>query len=197
MNHYRCHCVYVTKKEERATQILLVFPTKYSTPLQFILRMSSLRRTNYLMLWIAQHPKRHFPTSETTKWLQLRNYQIYFLRWHIIFSKDQTLCTRNQWKIRHCTSESASKYDQTSYLITAQYHRRWLWAVLYKFSAQGTHVPFSSTHCSPWSPCPTTKCEDRATSKGGNGRAKFQLEIKRQEKSHSPLCIDSTIPESS
>ena len=104
---------------------------------------------------------------------------------------------QQNWKIRPFTSESVSRYDQTSFLSTSQYHRRWWGDVLYKFSSQGPHVPFRSKHYSPWSPCPTTNSADWATSKGGHGRAKFQFKIKRQENSHSIFCIDSTIPENS
>ena len=156
--------------------------------------MSSSRRMNYPMPWRTQHPKRHFPTSANPKWLQLRNSPRYFPRWQIIFRKEQTLQNSKQWKIRHFTSESASRYDKTSSLSTAQYHRRWWGDVLYKFSAQVPHVPFRSKHYSPGSPCPTTKGTYCATYKGGQGRAKLQIEIKRQLKTHSTLCIDRTIP---
>ena len=79
----------------------------------------------------------------------------------------------------------------------SQYHGRWWGEVLYTFSAQVPHIPFRSKHYSPWSPCTTTNGADCATFKGGRGRAKFQLYIRRQENSHSTFCIDIKIPEKS
>ena len=39
MNHYRCHHVYVTKNNRRTTiRLCWIFPTQYSTSLQFFLR---------------------------------------------------------------------------------------------------------------------------------------------------------------
>ena len=193
-NHYRCHHVYVTKtRGERDSDCVEFSHIILHSPTILPQKMSSLRRVNYTMPWRTQHPKRHFPPSATTKWSQLSNYPRYFPRRKIMRRKEQTLHSRNMEKIRHCTSESASRSDQTSSLSTAQFNWKWWGEGLYKFSVQGPHVPFRSKHYSPWSTCPTTKGVACATSKGGQGRSKFQLEIKRKENSHSTLCIDITI----
>ena len=60
-------------------------------------------------------------------------------------------------------------------------------------SVQGPHVPIRSNQYSPWNPCPNTNGADCATSKGGQGRDKFQLGIKRQEKKPATLCIERKI----
>ena len=111
-----------------------------------------------------------------------------------MWRKEQTLHKSKHWKIRQFTSESAYRSNQTSSLSTSQCHWRWWGEGLYKFSEQCPHFPFSSKHYSSWSPCTNTKVSYCATSKGGQGRAKFLLDIKRQENPHSTLCIDSIIP---
>ena len=50
------------------------------------------------MPWRTQNSKRNFPTSATNKWSQLSNSQIYFPRWQIIWSNEQTLHISNQWE---------------------------------------------------------------------------------------------------
>ena len=47
---------------------------------------------------MTQHPKRHFPTSETPKWSQLSKFPKYFPRWQIICRKEQTPTTANSEK---------------------------------------------------------------------------------------------------
>ena len=98
MDHYRCHCIYVTKKEDRGTHTALNFTHKilhYPTILPQ--KMSSSRRTNWPMPWRAQHTKRHFTTLATPKQSQLSNSQIYSLRLQIICIKEQTLHNSVQW----------------------------------------------------------------------------------------------------
>ena len=101
------------------------------------------------MPWRTHHPKRHYPTPATPKQSQLSNYPRYLPRRKIMWRKEQTLHNSKQLKPRHCTSESASRSDQTSSLSTAQCHWRWWGEGIYKFSAQGPHVPISSNNYSP------------------------------------------------
>ena len=68
MNQYKCHCVYVTKKKDSATQIALNFPhTIIHSPTILPQKMSSLRHMHYPTPWRTQRPKRHFTTSTTLK----------------------------------------------------------------------------------------------------------------------------------
>ena len=169
------------KQEDNETQISLNFP-------HIILHSPTILSSENVIITACElayalknpAPQASFSNISDSQIVTIQQLSNIFPMWQIMWRKEQTLHNSKQWKIRHCTSENAPKLDQTSSISTAQSHWR-LWGEgTYKFSAQVPHVPIRSKHYSSWSPWPTINGIDSVTSKGGKGRAKFQLEIKRQ-----------------
>ena len=69
MEYYMCHHVYITKtRGERDSECVEFFHTILLSLTIIPQKISSLRRTNWPMPYITQHPKHHFIISETPKW---------------------------------------------------------------------------------------------------------------------------------
>ena len=120
MNHYQCHHAYVTKKRgERDSYFVEFSHIILHSPTLLPRKMSSSRRMNYPMPWRTQHPKRHFPTLATPKWLQVNDSPRSFPRWQIMWRKEQTIHNSKQWKnpplyLRNCVQIGPNLFPQYS-----------------------------------------------------------------------------------
>ena len=125
MNHYMCHCLYVTKtRGERDSDYVEFSP--YNTPLPYNYSLENVIIVAHELAHALKNP------APQAQFSNIRDSQMVTIEKlsDLLFKVADNLQQRadpphhQPVKIRHCTSESVSKYDQTSSLSTAQYHRK-------------------------------------------------------------------------